>query len=53
MIDMESHLDEQIAFRQEMIERLSHVYNETHKEIQKHKVMLQYYMKQKHGEIAQ
>ncbi len=46
MIDMESHVTEQIAFRQEMIEKLSKVYHKTHKEIRKHETMLAYYKKQ-------
>lgn len=47
MIDTESYLDEQIAFRQEMLEKLSLIYNKTHKEIRKHEIMLDYYKRQK------
>ncbi len=46
-MEMEAHIDEQIAFRQEMIEKLGHIYNSTHKEIKKHQTMLDYYLKQK------
>ncbi len=47
MIDLEEHTNEQIQFRTEMLEKLKHIYHSTHKEIRKHQLMLEYYMKQK------